>query len=94
MADIHTVDVHRAGSGRVEASQQMHERGFAAPARPDDRRVFALLNREVDAVQGENFLVADAVAFGDVFEFDERHGDSVGRESEWDSAAGRAAGAA
>jgi hypothetical protein len=43
------------------------------PLGPDDRRKFALVDIEVDSCQRVDLLLAHAVAFGDVAQFDQRH---------------------
>ena len=63
--------------GRIQAAEDVHQGGFAAPGRADDRDELAFLDVQRDIVQGADFLLAEAIDFADVAEFDEGHG---GRE--------------
>ena len=64
----------RAVRGRVEAAEDVHQRGFAAARGPDDGDEFARVDVERDVVQRADFLAAEVVNLADVAEFDEGHG--------------------
>ena len=51
----------------------MHERGFAAAAGSDDRCVFALFDCEIDPIERQDLLFADAVPLGNIMQFDQSH---------------------
>ena len=57
---------------RVEASDQIHQRGLARARRPHDRDVLAALDRHGDAAQRMDLLVAHDVGLPQVVGFDQR----------------------
>src|SRR5207253_1290295 len=60
---------------RIEAAENVHERGLPAARRPDDRDEFAALDVEIHIVERANFLATEVVDFADAAEFDESHGE-------------------
>ena len=78
--DHHAVELDRPFGGRVQAAEDVHQGGLAAPGRADDRDEFALPDVQRDIIQGADFLLAEAIDFADVAEFDEGHG-GVRRET-------------
>ena len=58
---------------RVEAADHVHQRRFAGARRPHDRHVLAALDREIDAAQRIDRLLAHSVVALQVVRFDGRH---------------------
>ncbi len=71
--DHHAVQLDGPLGGRVQAAEDVHQRGFAAAGRADDGDEFTLLDVQRDVVQGADFLLAKAVDLADIAEFDEGH---------------------
>ena len=74
--DHHAVELDRAFGGRIQAAQDVHQRGLAAAGRADDRDELALLDVQGHVVQRADFLLAEAVDLADVAEFDQGHGEA------------------
>jgi hypothetical protein len=60
--------------GLDEAGDEGDERGFAGAGRADDGDELAFFNAKIDVMQDLGASGAVAVAFGDVIEFEKRHG--------------------
>jgi len=65
LSDVHRLNENRPRSGLIQAADQVEQRTFATPAWADNRHVFALRNRTIDAVDGEHGRVAVAIALDD-----------------------------
>ena len=68
--DALAVELVAAGSRRIEATQHVHERRFAAAARPHDSDIFVAVNLQGDAAQRMNDFLAHHVIFRDVLNVD------------------------
>ena len=80
--DLGAVELDAAFARRIEAAEDVHERGFAAARRADDGDEFAAVDVEVDVVERADFLAAEVVDLADVAEFDEGHpGGSIWKAS-------------
>jgi hypothetical protein len=62
-----------AGGRRVEAADQIHERGFAGAGRSHDGDVFAALDVERHVAQGVDGFPAHLVAPRDLLEMNQAH---------------------
>ena len=71
--EIVAADFHSAGGGGIEAAEEVHKSGFAAPARADDGDELTLFDAEIDLIECPYFLIADAIDFAEAFEVDEAH---------------------
>src|SRR5690606_10710218 len=72
VGDIESAEVVASGGGRIQAADDVHGGGFAGAAGAHDGDKFAVIDAEVDAVEGTDFGVAAAVDFVDVGHFDDR----------------------
>ena len=73
-ADADAVQFVMAGGGRVEAADQVHQRGFAGAGRPHDGDVFAALDFQRHVAQGVDGFRAHLVAARNVLKADQAHG--------------------
>ena len=71
-ADQVAVEVVQAGGGRIQAADQVHQRGLAGAGGAHDGDVLALLDFDVDAGDGVDFLIAHDVGLAQVPGADER----------------------
>ena len=67
------VELDRAAGGRVEATQDVHQRGFAAARRADDGDEFTLQDVERHVVQRANLLAAQMINFADAAKLNQGH---------------------
>ena len=72
LADADAVQFVVAGGGRVQAADQVHQRGFARAGRPHDGDVFAALDFQRHVAQGVDGLRAHLVAPRNLLEPDQR----------------------
>src|SRR5262249_51634749 len=68
--DVFPVKLVSAGSRSIEATKHVHERGFAAAARPHYGDVFVAMNLQGDAAQRTNDFLTHHVVFSDVLNVD------------------------
>ena len=73
--DVDAVDDDASVGGRVDAAEEVEERGLARAARSDDRHELAARDAEIDVVEGGDVDLAHLVVLADVLE----HDDVVGR---------------
>jgi len=71
--NVEAVDASRAGSGRHERGQHPDERGFSRAVWAQQAENFAVLDGEIEPVDGNEI----AEAFGQVLNFDVEHGRGV-----------------
>src|SRR5690606_23258599 len=71
---VAAVEPVAAAGGRVQAADEVQQRGLARAGGADQRRVLVAGDVEVDAGQRHHFLVAHAVAPGDVAQLDHSPG--------------------
>jgi hypothetical protein len=69
--DILSVKLIAAGTRRIETAEHIHQGGFAAAARPHDRKIFVPVNLERDPAQGMDGFLAHDVMLRDVFDVDD-----------------------
>src|ERR1051325_2868541 len=74
LADLNAVEFVLAGSGRIQAADQVHQGGFARTGRSHDREVLAPGDFEGDLPQSVNGFRSHLVAAGDVLKADKGHG--------------------
>lgn len=68
--DLSATDAIRAGARNVEESQKVHQCRFAASRGAHDRDEVAVFDRHRDAAQSMNDVVAHAIGFKNVFDFE------------------------
>ena len=73
LADAGAVQFVAAGRRRVEAADQVHQRGFAGAGRPHDGDVFAALDFQRHVAQGVDGFRAHLVAPRNFLEADQAH---------------------
>ena len=73
--DHHPVKLDGPFAGRVQAAQNVHQRGFPAAGRSDNRNELAFLDVQRHVIQRADFLVAETINLADVSQFDQGHGD-------------------
>ncbi len=64
--DVVAVEPVAALGGRVEAADEVHQRGFSGAGGAHDRDVFVLTNAEVDAAEGVDLLVTHLVGLPEI----------------------------
>src|SRR5262249_58308901 len=69
--DVVAVQQILAGSRRVEAADEVHERRLARTARPHDRNILVALDTEAHAFEGAHRLRAHHVVLHQVVDLDE-----------------------
>ena len=74
MLDHHPIQFDRSPGRRVQATQDVHQRGLPAARRTGDGNKLAFPNVETDVVERPDFLLAQAINLADVAEFDQGHG--------------------
>ena len=67
LADQASCEPVLAGCGRIQAANQIHERGFSRAGRTHDGDVLAAIDGEIDAAQGGDVFVAHAIGLGEAF---------------------------
>src|ERR1700730_17261178 len=77
--NVEFVDEDLARGRRVDAADEVEERGLAATRRAGDRQEHAFLDTQVHPVQGRNELIAEAILLRDVFYADQGHRSETGR---------------
>ena len=68
--DLLAVDEILALDGRVQAAQQIHQRGFSRTRLAHDGNEFPALHHEIDVFQGVDLFAADLIGFAEVLNFD------------------------
>jgi len=74
--DISVKHAQFSGGGMVEAADHVEQRALAAARRTDERDERPALDREIDAVQGRDIDVADAVGLRKLDRGNKTHADS------------------
>src|SRR6185295_1375262 len=70
-ADVFPVQMVRPSRGRIEAAQDVHERGFAGARCAHDGHIVASIDLEIHAAQGLNLHLPEAVDLPQVCAADE-----------------------
>lgn len=74
IADRFAVEDEYPGSGRIQAAQDIHERGFARAAGAHDGHVFAPGDLQADSAQGVDDLRAHVIALADILQLNQSFG--------------------
>ena len=70
--DVNAVEQIFSGRGLVQATEQIHERGFAAAAGAHNGEKFATLNLQADAAQGVHARFTQIVILVNILHTDDR----------------------
>src|SRR5690606_27492259 len=70
-------DPYTARRRDIQPAKHVHERRFAAAARPDQRDQFALFDGQIKALKRDPVEVGDLIDLDEVIALDERHSGSV-----------------
>ena len=66
LGDVVSVEPVLALRGRVEAADEVHQRGFSGAGGPHDGDVFVVADAEIDAAEGVNLLITHLIGLPEI----------------------------